>query len=46
VVDGVLAPEEAIRGLTWTIQLVEAAVRSGAVPRATMPEPGDDEGEA
>jgi AcrR family transcriptional regulator len=46
VVDWELAPDEAIRGLTWAIRLVEAAVRAGAVPRATMPAPGDDEGEA
>jgi AcrR family transcriptional regulator len=37
VVDWQLTPEEAIRGLTWTIGLVEAAVRAGAPPRATMP---------
>jgi AcrR family transcriptional regulator len=46
VVDWELAPEDAIRGLTWAIQLVEAAVRAGVVPRATMLEPGHDEGEA
>jgi AcrR family transcriptional regulator len=46
VVDWELAPEEAIRGLTWTIQLVQAAVRAGTPPRATMPAPGHDEGEA
>ena len=46
VVDWELAPDDAIRGLTWAIELVEAAVRAGAVPRATMLEPGHDEGEA
>jgi AcrR family transcriptional regulator len=45
IVDWDLAPEDAIRGLTWTIGLVEAAVRAGEVPRATMLAPGDDEGE-
>jgi len=30
VIDWELAPEDAIRGLTWTIRLVEAAVRAGA----------------
>jgi AcrR family transcriptional regulator len=46
VVDWELAPEDAIRGLTWAIELVESAVRAGAVPRATMPGPGHDDGEA
>ena len=46
VVDWELAPEDAIRGLTWAIELVEAAVRAGASPRATMLGPGHDEGEA
>jgi AcrR family transcriptional regulator len=46
VVDWNLAPEDAIRGLTWTIRLVEAAVRAGEVPRATMHTPGHDQGEA
>jgi AcrR family transcriptional regulator len=46
VVDWDLAPEDAIRGLTWTIGLVEQAVRDGRVPRATMLEAGHDEGEA
>jgi len=46
VVDWELAPEDAIRGLTWAIELVESAVRAGAAPRATMLEPGHDEGEA
>jgi AcrR family transcriptional regulator len=32
VVDWELAPEEAIRGLTWTIGLVETAVRGGVSP--------------
>jgi hypothetical protein len=32
VVDWELAPEDAIRGLTWTIRLVEAAVRAGVSP--------------
>jgi AcrR family transcriptional regulator len=43
VVDWGLAPEEAIRGLTWAIGLVEAAVRDGDVPRATMLAPTDPE---
>jgi AcrR family transcriptional regulator len=42
VVDWELPPEEAIRGLTWVIGLVEAAVRDGRVPRATMHEQADD----
>ena len=46
VVDWELAPEDAIRGLTWTIQLVEAAVRAGVVPRATMLGPGPVNGDA
>ena len=46
VVDWELAPEDAIRGLTWTIGLVEQAVRDGRKPRATMHEAGHDEGEA
>jgi AcrR family transcriptional regulator len=37
VVDWELAPEDAIRGLTWAIGLVEQAVRDGRMPRATMP---------
>jgi hypothetical protein len=45
VVDWELAPEDAIRGLTWAIGLVEAAVRSGDAPHATMHEPEVDEGE-
>jgi AcrR family transcriptional regulator len=32
VVDWELAPEDAILGLTWTIRLVEAAVRTGVSP--------------
>jgi AcrR family transcriptional regulator len=32
VVDWELAPDDAIRGLTWTIQLIEAAVRAGVPP--------------
>jgi AcrR family transcriptional regulator len=32
VVDWELAPADAIRGLTWTIRLVEAAVRAGVSP--------------
>jgi AcrR family transcriptional regulator len=32
VVDWELAPDDAIRGLTWTIRLVEAAVRAGVSP--------------
>ena len=31
VVDWELAPDDAIRGLTWAIEFVEAAVRNGAV---------------
>jgi hypothetical protein len=46
VVDWELAPEDAIRGLTWTIQLVESAVRAGVVPRATMQSSDHHEGEA
>jgi AcrR family transcriptional regulator len=46
VTDWELDPEEAIRGLTWTIGLVEAAVRSANPPRATMPGTGHDEGDA
>jgi hypothetical protein len=34
VIDWELAPEDAIRGLTWTIRLVEAAIRAGEVPEA------------
>ncbi len=44
VVDWELPPDEAIRGLTWAIGLVEAAVRDGQVPRATMHETTDDRG--
>lgn len=36
VVDWELAPDDAIRGLTWAIELIEAAVRNGAAPHATM----------
>jgi AcrR family transcriptional regulator len=44
VVDWELAPEDAIRGLTWTIDLVQAAVRAGTPPRATMQRrDGEDE---
>jgi AcrR family transcriptional regulator len=32
VTDWELAPEDAIRGLTWTIRLVEAAIRAGSLP--------------
>jgi AcrR family transcriptional regulator len=46
VVDWELSPDDAIRGLTWTIRLVEAAVRAGVVPRATMQPSEHDEGEA
>jgi hypothetical protein len=46
VVDWELAPEDAIRGLTWAIELVNSAVRAGALPRASMPRPDHDEGEA
>lgn len=46
VTDWGLAPEDAIRGLTWTIDLVEAAVRAGVSPRATMPADAKDEGNA
>jgi AcrR family transcriptional regulator len=46
VVDWGLAPEDAIRGLTWTIGLVEDAVRAGRRPRATMHGPDHHEGEA
>ncbi len=45
VVDWELAPEDAIRGLTWAIGLVEAAVRAGDAPHATMHERQVDEGE-
>jgi AcrR family transcriptional regulator len=45
VVDWELTSEDAIRGLTWTIGLVEQAVREGREPRASMQEPVDDEGE-
>jgi len=45
VVDWELAPDDAIRGLTWAIGLVEAAVRSGDMPHATMHERQVDEGE-
>ena len=45
VTDWELAPEDAIRGLTWAIELVDAAVRSGRAPRATMLEPTNDEHE-
>ncbi len=45
VVDWDLEPEDAIRGLTWTMRLVEAAVRAGDAPRATMHERALDEGE-
>jgi AcrR family transcriptional regulator len=45
VVDWELDPEDAIRGLTWTIGLVEAAVRTGDAPHATMQERQVDEGE-
>ena len=45
VVDWELEPQDAIRGLTWTIGLVEAAVRAGDAPRATMQERHVDEGE-
>ena len=45
VVDWELEREEAIRGLTWTIGLVEAAVRAGDAPHATMHEEQVDEGE-
>jgi len=41
VVDWELTPEDAIRGLTWTIRLVEAAVGTGAPPRATMRDMSD-----
>jgi hypothetical protein len=44
VVDWELAPEDAIRGLAWAIGLVEAAVRDGQVPRASMLRRSDDEG--
>jgi AcrR family transcriptional regulator len=44
VVDWELAPEDAIRGLTWAIGLVEAAVRDGQVPRASMLEQPNDGG--
>ena len=43
VVDWELAPDDAIRGLTWVIGLVEAAVRAGAAPHVTMHERHDDE---
>ena len=45
VVDWELAPDDAIRGLTWAIGLVEAAVRNGASPHATMHAQPDDEGD-
>ena len=45
VVDWELEPEDAIRGLTWTIGLVEAAVRAGDAPHATMHERQVGEGE-
>jgi AcrR family transcriptional regulator len=44
VVDWELAPTDAIRGLTWAIELVATAVRAGDAPRATMPEHGRDHG--
>jgi AcrR family transcriptional regulator len=44
VIDWELRPDDAIRGLTWVIGLVEAAVRDGQVPHATIHEPADDEG--
>jgi len=45
VVDWELEPEDAIRGLTWTIRLVDAAVRAGDAPHATMHERQVGEGE-
>jgi AcrR family transcriptional regulator len=45
VVDWELAPDDAIRGLTWAIELVEAAVRNGASPHATMHAQPIDEGD-
>ena len=33
VIDWELTPEDAIRGLTWTIRLVEAAIRAGSPPK-------------
>ncbi len=36
VVDWGLAPDDAIRGLSWVIDLVGAAVRTGAAPHVTM----------
>jgi AcrR family transcriptional regulator len=45
VVDWELAPDDAIRGLTWAIELVEAAVRNGASPHATMHAQPVDEGD-
>ena len=45
VVDWELEPDDAIRGLTWVIRLVEAAVRAGDAPHATMHERQIDEGE-
>jgi AcrR family transcriptional regulator len=41
VVDWELAPADAIRGLTWTIGLVEAAVRAGVPPCSDAIEEGE-----
>jgi AcrR family transcriptional regulator len=38
VIDWELAPEDAIRGLTWTIRLVEAAIRAGSPPASNKGE--------
>jgi AcrR family transcriptional regulator len=45
VVDWELTPEDAVRGLTWAIGLVEGAVRAGDAPHATMHGRQVDEGE-
>jgi len=42
VIDWELAPEDAIRGLTWTIRLVEAAIRAGSPP-TTEPETAQEQ---